>query len=109
MRDTRPNILFIMSDDHASHAMSCYGSKVNQTPNLGRISNGGMRFDNCFCTNSICTPSRATILSGTYNHINNVTTLGSKMDGILDRVPNTSRPASTSGGCCRVRDFITIL
>ena len=87
MKDKRPNILFIMSDDHASHAMSCYGSKVNQTPNLDRISNGGMRFDNCFCTNSICTPSRATILSGTYNHINNVTTLGSKMDNRLQTFP----------------------
>jgi len=87
MKDKRPNILFIMSDDHASHAMSCYGSKINQTPNLDRISNGGMRFDNCFCTNSICTPSRATILTGTYNHINNVTTLASKMDNRLQTFP----------------------
>jgi arylsulfatase A-like enzyme len=79
--DKRPNILFIMSDDHASHAMSCYGSKINETPNLDRIAEGGMRFDNCFCTNSICTPSRAAILTGTYNHINGVTTLASKIDG----------------------------
>ena len=77
----RPNILFIMSDDHASHAMSCYGSRINQTPNLDRISREGMRFDNCFCTNSICGPSRATILTGTYNHINGMTTLATKMDG----------------------------
>ena len=62
----RPNIVFIMSDDHASHAMSCYGSRINTTPNLDRIAAGGMRFDNCFCTNSICTPSRAAILAGTY-------------------------------------------
>ena len=81
MADKRPNILFIMSDDHASHAMSCYGSKINETPNLDRIAEGGMRFDNCFCTNSICTPSRAAILTGTYNHINGVTTLASKIDG----------------------------
>jgi len=83
MRDTRPNILFIMSDDHASHAMSCYGSRINETPHLDRIAEEGMRFDNCFCTNSICTPSRATILTGTYNHINGVTTLAphSKLDG----------------------------
>jgi len=91
MEDKRPNILFIMSDDHASHAMSCYGSKINQTPNLDRISNGGMRFDNCFCTNSICTPSRATILTGTYNHINNVTTLGSRMDNRLQTFPKLLR------------------
>ena len=54
----RPNILFIMTDDHASHAMSCYNSRINETPNLDRIAEGGMRFNNCFCTNSICAPSR---------------------------------------------------
>lgn len=69
-----------MTDDHASHAMSCYGSRINQTPNLDRIANEGMRFDNCFCTNSICTPSRATILSGTYSHINGVKTLLTLLD-----------------------------
>ncbi|MAS38354.1 MAG: sulfatase [Anaerolineaceae bacterium] len=87
MPDSRPNILFIMSDDHAAHAMSCYGSRINQTPNLDRIANGGMRFDNCFCTNSICTPSRASILTGTYNHINNVTTLSTPMDNTLPTFP----------------------
>lgn len=79
--DNRPNILYIMSDDHAAHAMSCYGSKINQTPNLDRIANEGMRFDKCFCTNAICTPSRASILTGTYNHINGVRTLDSQLDG----------------------------
>ena len=77
---TRPNIVFIMSDDHAAHAMSCYGSRINQTPNLDRIAGGGMRFDNCFCTNSICGPSRATILTGTYNHVNGMTTLATRLD-----------------------------
>ncbi len=66
----RPNIIFIMSDDHASHAMSCYGSKINKTPNLDRLAKEGMRLDNCFCTNSICTPSRATVLTGLYSHKN---------------------------------------
>jgi arylsulfatase A-like enzyme len=80
MADSRPNILFIMSDDHAAHAMSCYGSRINETPNLDRIATGGIRFENCFCTNSICGPSRATILTGTYNHVNGMTTLGTKMD-----------------------------
>ncbi|HEV7215444.1 MAG TPA: sulfatase, partial [Chloroflexota bacterium] len=75
-----------MSDDHAAHAMSCYtaGSmypQINSTPNLDSIASGGMRFDNCYCTNSICAPSRATILTGTYNHINGVTTLNAKLDG----------------------------
>ncbi|GMV95958.1 MAG: sulfatase [Phycisphaerae bacterium] len=68
----RPNILFIMTDDHAAHAMSCYASAVNKTPNLDRLATGGMRFDNCFVTNSICTPSRAVILTGKYSHLNGV-------------------------------------
>ncbi|MBN1581861.1 MAG: sulfatase [Anaerolineae bacterium] len=87
MADSRPNILFIMSDDHASHAMSCYGSRINTTPHIDRIARGGIRFDNCFCTNSICTPSRAVILSGTYNHINGVTTLSTPMDNRLLTFP----------------------
>jgi len=87
MKDNRPNLLFIMSDDHASHAMSCYGSRINQTPHLDRIAEGGMRFDNCFCTNSICTPSRATILTGTYNHVNGATTLATPMDNRLLTFP----------------------
>lgn len=87
MSDKRPNILFIMSDDHAAHAMSCYGSRINRTPNLDRIAEGGMRFNNCFCTNSICTPSRAVILAGTYNHINGVTTLATPMDNRLLTFP----------------------
>jgi arylsulfatase A-like enzyme len=60
----KPNILFIMTDDHASHAMSCYGSRINTTPNIDRIAKEGIRFENCFCTNSICAPSRAVILTG---------------------------------------------
>ncbi len=75
MPPRRPNILFIMSDDHAAHAMGCYGSRINQTPHMDRIANEGVRFDNCFCTNSICAPSRATILTGTYSHVNGVLTL----------------------------------
>lgn len=87
MSETRPNILFIMSDDHAAHAMSCYGSRINKTTNLDRIAEEGMRFDSCFCTNSICTPSRAAILSGTYNHVNGVTTLATMMDNTLQTFP----------------------
>ena len=68
----RPNILFVMADDHAAHAISTYGSRVNTTPGIDRIAAEGMRLDNCFCTNSLCSPSRAAILTGTYNHINGV-------------------------------------
>ncbi|MEF2248007.1 sulfatase family protein [Paenibacillus sp. IITD108] len=77
----RPNILFIMSDDHASHAMSCYGSRINQTPQLDRIADEGILFDNCFCTNSICSPSRAAILTGKYNHLNGVKSIEDELDG----------------------------
>lgn len=68
----KPNILFIFSDDHAQHAISAYGSKVNTTPNLDRIASEGARFTNSFVTNSICTPSRATLLTGQYSHLNGV-------------------------------------
>jgi arylsulfatase A-like enzyme len=69
---TRPNILFIFSDDHAQHAISAYGSQVNHTPHLDRLAAEGARFTNSFVTNSICTPSRATLLTGQYSHLNAV-------------------------------------
>jgi arylsulfatase A-like enzyme len=68
----RPNILYIMADDHAAHAISAYGSRVNTTPHIDRIAREGVRFSRCFVTNSICTPSRAAILTGQYAHINGV-------------------------------------
>ncbi|MFF2487599.1 sulfatase [Microbacterium sp. NPDC058062] len=77
---TSPNIIFIMSDDHAAHAISAYGSRVNHTPNLDRIADEGMRLDAVFCTNSICSPSRATILTGTYSHVNGVSSIWTEMD-----------------------------
>ena len=69
----RPNILYIMTDDHAAHAIGAYGSRVNRTPNLDRLAREGMLFENVFATNAICTPSRATILTGQYSHVNGVT------------------------------------
>lgn len=66
----RPNILFIMSDDHAYQAIGAYGSNRNQTPNIDRLAKEGMRFDRAFVTNSICGPSRAVILTGKYSHLN---------------------------------------
>jgi arylsulfatase A-like enzyme len=68
----RPNILYLMADDHAAHAISAYGSKINKTPNIDRIAKEGMLFTRCWVTNSICTPSRAAILTGKYAHINGV-------------------------------------
>ncbi len=68
--DSRPNILFIFSDDHAQHAISAYGSVVNQTPNIDRLARAGTRFTQACVTNSICTPSRAVVLTGKYSHAN---------------------------------------
>ena len=73
-KESRPNILYIMSDDHAAHAISAYGSKVNKTPNIDRIGEEGMILENCFATNALCAPSRATILTGKYSHLNGVRT-----------------------------------
>jgi arylsulfatase A-like enzyme len=70
--DQRPNILYIMSDDHAAHALSAYGSRITKTPQIDRLARGGMKLTHCFVTNSICTPSRAAILTGKYAHINGV-------------------------------------
>ncbi len=66
----RPNILFIMSDDHAYQAISAYQDQLLQTPNIDRLAKEGMRFTNACVTNSICAPSRATILTGKHTHIN---------------------------------------
>ena len=83
----RPNILFVMADDHAAHALSCYGSRINTTPHLDRLAAEGMRFDDCYCTNSICTPSRATVLTGLYSHRNGVRTLYDRFDGRQQTFP----------------------
>src|SRR6185369_17251347 len=69
-RADRPNILFIMTDDHAAHAIGAYGSRVNNTPNIDRLAREGALLTSVFATNSICTPSRAAILTGQYSHIN---------------------------------------
>src|SRR5262249_12116828 len=79
-KPARPNILFIMADDHAAHAISAYGSKINQTPNIDRLAKDGVRFNHCFAVNSICSPSRACILTGKYSHINGVTVFN-RFDG----------------------------
>lgn len=63
----KPNIVFIMSDDHTTQAVGVYGSRLaalNPTPNIDRLAKGGMRFDRVFCNNSICVPSRASIITG---------------------------------------------
>ena len=69
-KDERPNILFIMSDDHAYQAISSYSDKLINTPNIDRIANDGILFSNACVTNSICAPSRAVILTGKHSHLN---------------------------------------
>jgi len=89
----RPNIILIMADDHASHALSCYESKINKTPNLDRLAEEGVLFKNCFCTNSICAPSRAVILTGKYSHINGVTDNTKKFDSTQQTFPKLLQKA----------------
>jgi arylsulfatase A-like enzyme len=76
----RPNIVFLLSDDHAAHAIGTYGSVVNRTPHIDAVAAAGVRLDNLFATNSLCAPSRASILTGTYSHVNGVTTLDTPID-----------------------------
>ncbi len=87
----RPNILFIFTDDHAPHAISAYGSKLIQTPNLDRIAKEGMTFERCYVTNSICAPSRAVILSGMHSFHNGQMTNVDVFDGSQVTFPKLLR------------------
>ncbi len=89
----KPNILFIMSDDHASQAISCYGSPLIQTPNIDRIAREGIRFDQSFVTNSICAPSRAVMLTGKYSHLNGLRDNRDVFDGAQATFPKMLRQA----------------
>jgi len=91
--DKRPNILFIFTDDHASHAIGAYGSKINKTPHMDRLAREGMIFHNSFCTNSICGPSRAVILTGKHSHLNGFMTNGNTFDGSQQTFPKLMRKA----------------
>jgi len=82
MAAKRPNILFIMSDDHASEAIGAYGSWLKDfvhTPTLDRLAAEGMRFTNVCCNNSICSPSRASIISGQYSHVTGALNLNCRL------------------------------
>jgi len=68
----RPNIVYLMTDDQAWHAMTCAGNPVVRTPNMDRLAREGLRFTNMFVTNSLCAPSRACFLTGKYSHIHGV-------------------------------------
>ena len=76
----QPNIVFIISDDHAFQAIGAYGGKLMPTPNIDRIAKEGAIFQNSFVTNSICGPSRATLLTGKYSHQNGYAVNENKFD-----------------------------
>ncbi len=79
----RPNVLYIMSDDHTAHAIGAYGGRLaslNPTPTIDRLAKEGMLFENAFCTNSICAPSRACVITGQYPHTNGAYDLGGKIE-----------------------------
>ncbi len=96
-RTDRPNIIFVMSDDHAAHAIGAYGSRVNQTPNIDRLAREGAVLTSVFATNSICTPSRASILTGQYSHINGVT-MFNRFDGTRTTVARLLQQAGYHTG-----------
>ncbi len=92
----RPNIIFIMADDHATQAISAYGHPISQlapTPNIDRIAKEGVIFRNNFCTNSICGPSRAVILTGKHSHVNGFRMNGNRFDGNQQTYPKLLQKA----------------
>ncbi len=90
---TRPNIVFVFSDDHAAHAISAYGSRLCRTPNIDRIAEGGALFRNNFCGNALCGPSRATVLTGTHSHHNGFMRNGNVFDGAQTTMPKLLQKA----------------
>lgn len=95
-RGAQPNILFIFTDDHAPHAIGAYGGglqAVDPTPNIDRLARQGMLFENSFCTNSICGPSRAVIQTGKHSHINGFMHNGNTFDGAQQTFPKLLQKA----------------
>ena len=94
--EEKPNILFIFSDDHAPHAIGAYDGwlkSVDPTPNIDRLARQGMLFKNSFCTNSICGPSRAVIVTGKHSHLNGFMNNGNKFDGSQQTFPKLLQKA----------------
>ncbi|MCH2142940.1 MAG: sulfatase-like hydrolase/transferase [Phycisphaerales bacterium] len=84
----RPNIIFIYSDDHSAEAVSAHGSKITQTPNIDRIAAEGAVFDNAFCTNGICAPARAVVLTGLHSHQNGIIDNATRLDPTIPTFPS---------------------
>ncbi|HPF95907.1 MAG TPA: sulfatase [Mangrovimonas sp.] len=97
----RPNIIYIMADDHAEQAISAYGHPISQlapTPNIDRIAEEGAIFRNNFCTNSLCGPSRAVVLTGKFSHINGFRMNGEHFDGNQQTFPKLLQKAGYKTG-----------
>ena len=115
----RPNILYIMCDDHAMQAISAYGSPISKlapTPNIDRLAQRGMLFRNCFVENSLSTPSRACLMTGLYSHQNGQRQLAEGIDTTKTFVPELMQKAGYETGIvgkwhmmCRPRASITII
>ena len=96
--DDRPNIIFIMTDDHTTQAMSCYGGDLLDTPNMDRLAHEGMRLDNCYATNALSGPSRACILTGKFSHENGFKDNESVFDGSQQTFPKLLQEAGYKTG-----------
>jgi arylsulfatase A-like enzyme len=95
-QDDRPNIVIIMTDDHTTRAMSCYGNAVMETPNLDRLAREGMLFENCYVPNAISGPSRACIITGKYSHVNGFRDNSQTFDGTQQTWPRLLQAAGYS-------------
>ena len=94
--EKRPNILYIMSDDHTAHAIGAYGGRLavlDPTPTIDRLADEGVLFENAFCTNSICSPSRACVITGQYAHTNGAYDLGGRVETARQFLPAEMKKA----------------
>lgn len=92
-QDKPLNIIYIMSDDHASQTISCYDTRFTQTPNIDRIANEGVRFTQSFVANSLSGPSRACMLTGKHSHVNGFATNNDRFDGSQQTMPKLMQKA----------------
>ncbi|HQR09597.1 MAG TPA: sulfatase-like hydrolase/transferase, partial [Gemmatales bacterium] len=97
----KPNFVIMMCDDQRFNAMSCAGNTIIKTPNMDRLAAEGMYFKNMFVTNSLCAPSRATLLTGLYSHANGVTdNFGKNVSANIKMLPEYLHEAGYEVGFC---------
>jgi hypothetical protein len=96
--DERPNVVVIVTDNHGAWTLGCYGNREIRTPNIDRLAAEGMRFTRAYCTNSVCSPSRASLMTG----------LIPSQHGIHCYLPEPIQDEKPYGGECRIREFQTL-